>query len=122
MNRREAARRFGSPAIVMHWLMALVLIGLVACVELHEFFPKGSEIRRQLLSWHFMLGVLVPGLLIVRLIVLTRPAPPIVPQPPRWQQLLAKAVQGLLYLLILAMPVLGILTRNADGRAVPFFG
>jgi len=122
MNHLGTSKRYGTPAIVMHWLMALILVVLVVCIEMHELFPKGSEIRKLLVSSHFMLGVLIPILLVVRLIVLTRPTPPIVPPPPRWQQVLAKAVQGLLYLLMLAMPVLGYLTVNAKGRAVPFFG
>ena len=38
------------------------------------------------------------------------------------ENLLAKAMHGLLYLMMIGLPLLGWLTLNASGKPVPFFG
>jgi len=48
--------------------------------------------------------------------------PPIVPAPPAWQDKAGKAVHGLLYVLMVGMPILGWLVLSARGRPIPFWG
>lgn len=70
--------------------------------------PEGSAPREALKTWHFMLGLSVFALVWVRLAVFRlRPAPPIHPEPPRWQMLLAKLMHVALYGLMIAMPLMG---------------
>ncbi len=40
--------RYGSLMIGMHWLMLLLLIGVYAMINLHDFAPKGSDLRAEL--------------------------------------------------------------------------
>lgn len=123
MARDSTAERYGRLAIGLHWATVLLVAAVYACIELRELFPKGSDAREALKTWHFMLGLSVFVLLLPRLAIrLTRPVPPIRPAPPRWQQRLAGAVHLALYALLLGMPFLGWLLLGAAGKPVPFFG
>lgn len=106
-----------------HWLTLLLLIAVYALIELRDIFPKGSDARQAMKTWHFMLGLSLFGLVFVRL-ALRRwfRAPPIDPAPAAWQQSLAAAMHVALYAFLIMMPLLGWLTLSAKGQPVPFFG
>ncbi|MBK1720021.1 cytochrome b [Thiocystis violacea] len=121
--RNGATPRYGVLSIGLHWLTLLLLVAVYACIELREFFPKGSDPREALKAWHFMLGLSVLALVVVRLVVsLLSPTPPIEPALPKWQALPAKLVHLALYLLMIAMPLAGWLILSAAGKPIPFFG
>ncbi len=118
-----AADRYGKVSITLHWLMLILLIGVYACIELRELFPRGSDPREALKQWHFALGLTVFVLVWIRMIArILGKTPPIVPQVPSWQRLIAHMVEGVLYALMIVLPVLGWLTLSAEGTAVSFFG
>jgi len=107
----------------MHWLMLALLIAVYALIELRGIYPKGSEPRELMKSWHFMLGLGVFLLLFVRLGArLLFRAPAITPPPPAWQHHLAQLMHLALYAFLAAMPLLGWLTLSAKGAPIPFFG
>lgn len=123
MQVTEHSNRYSPISIAMHWLMLLLIVAVYACIELREFYPKGSDPREALKMWHFMLGLSVWILIWVRLFFIFKgQRPPILPTPPSWQQLLAKAVHILLYLLMIGLPILGWLMLSAKGKVIPFFG
>ena len=106
MRSLTPRNRYGLPSLALHWFMALLLVALVICVELHELFPKGDPIRAGLVAWHFRLGLAVFVLVWLRLVLRwVDRTPAITPTPPRWQTGLSHAVQGLLYLLMIASKV-----------------
>lgn len=118
-----SAERYGSLSIGLHWLMLLLLVAVYACIELREFFPKGSEPREALKAWHFMLGLSVLALVGVRLMArFMLPAPRIEPAPSNRQELLAKLMHLALYALMIGMPLAGWLLLSAAGKPIPFFG
>ena len=89
-------------------MMLLLLVAVFAAMELSDGFSKGSDTRASLKTLHFTLGLTVFTLVWVRLIAkLVSPAPLIHPPIARWQEVTAKVVQALLYLLMIAMPLLG---------------
>ncbi len=115
--------RYGSLTIALHWAMFLLFVAVYASMELREIFPKGSDPREAMKMWHFMLGLSVLALAIVRLAGrLLETAPPITPAPPAWQTLITKLVHGALYALMIAMPILGWLILSAEAKPIPFFG
>lgn len=123
MEWRNTNDRYGSLSVGLHWLMLLQLVAVYACIDLREFFPKGSDLREGLKVWHFMLGLSVFLLVWIRLVVhMTWPVPNIVPAPPAWQSALGKLVHVALYGLMIALPVLGWLILGAEGKVTPFFG
>jgi superoxide oxidase len=123
MNFRNTPQRYGSLSIGLHWLMFLLLIAVYACIELRELYPKGSDPREALKTWHFMLGMLVFLLASVRIAArLSGPTPAIVPPLPQWQKRSARAVHVALYVLMLGLPLGGWLMLSAAGKHIPFFG
>jgi cytochrome b561 len=123
MTLRNTQVRYGSISIGLHWLTLVILIGVYACINLTDLYPKGSEPREALKTWHFMLGLTVLLLVTLRLLnrlVGTRPV--VSPPLPRRQQRLAGTIHVALYALMLAMPILGWLLLSAAGKPIPFFG
>lgn len=106
--------RYGTAAILMHWLMVLLLVGSYVTMEFEHALP-GSEASVE--AWHYMFGLSVLVLAALRLAVrLVGPAPQIRPQPPAWQRRVAKLTHAALYLFMIAMPVLGWLTLSGEGE------
>lgn len=123
MNPADTRQRFLPLSIALHWVMVLLISAVYATILLRENFPKGTDIREGLKTWHFMLGLAVLSLVIIRLIVrLSSRKPPITPEPPAWQRLLANATHFALYAFMLAMPLAGWIILSASGKPIPFFG
>jgi cytochrome b561 len=123
MTTQHGKNRYGALSISLHWLMLLLLVAVYACIELREFYPKGSDPREALKAWHFMLGLSVFFLVFVRIAIrFSTPVPDIVPPPPAWQMRSAKLMHLALYALMIVMPLLGWLTLSAAGKTIPFFG
>jgi cytochrome b561 len=114
--------RYSAASITLHWLMLILLVAVYACMEFSGFFPKGSDTRALLKTWHYMLGMSVFALVWLRLAVkLASSAPPMEPAP-LWQKRLARLVQITLYVLMIGMPLLGWFLLSAKGQVIPFFG
>jgi cytochrome b561 len=115
--------RYGKLTIALHWFMLALLAAVYACIELRELFPRGSDPRNLLKTWHFMLGLSVFALVWVRLAArLAGGTPPITPPPAALQALAGKVVHVALYALMIAMPLGGWLILSAEGEPVPFWG
>src|SRR3546814_20508831 len=70
-----------------------------------------------------MLGLAVLALIVIRLMArLASRQPPITPEPPVWQALLASTTHFALYAFMVAMPVAGWVILSASGKTIPFFG
>jgi cytochrome b561 len=123
MNIPTTSARYGSVSIALHWLTLAVLIGVYTCINLTDLYPRGSDMRTLLKTWHFMLGLSVLLLVVVRLFARAWGiTPPITPELPQWQSQLAGAIHLALYGLMLVMPLLGWWLLSAEGKPIPFFG
>ena len=123
MTASKAQARYTPISIFLHWAMLLLITAVYSAILLREYYPKGSDLREGLKSWHFMLGLSVLLLVIVRIIVrLATAKPPIKPEPPAGQLLLAKITHFALYAFMLAMPIAGWLILSAADKTIPFFG
>ncbi len=123
MPWKNTSYRYGTLSIGLHWLMLLLFIAVYASIELRELYPKGSDPREALKTWHFMLGLSVLILVVLRVYArLTSPTPKITPEPAVWQAISAKLVHLALYGLMIGMPLLGWLLLSASGKPIPFFG
>ncbi|GGD68635.1 cytochrome b [Lacimicrobium alkaliphilum] len=120
---QNTTEKYHGASIALHWLMLVLIAAVYACIELRELYPKGSDPRELLKQWHFMLGLSVGMLVLIRIFFRLRySAPVITPLPPIWQQRAAKLMHGLLYLLMLGMPLAGWMILSSAGKPVPFFG
>lgn len=106
-----------------HWIIALVMIGmLIFGVYLEDFVPRGPD-KRALIGTHKSIGVMVLlfGLWRVgyRLVqgFLDDAAPMA-----KWQSVMAKVVHWVLLVAVIAMPLTGLLGSYFAGRAVDVFG
>ena len=123
MSWKNAASRYGSLSIGIHWLMVLLFVAVYGTMELHDLFEKGSDTREAMKTWHFMLGMLVFVLVWLRLAArLSGPTPAIQPELPSLQQLSSKLLHLALYALMIGMPLIGWLILSAAGKPIPFFG
>jgi cytochrome b561 len=123
MALTNTSERYGSLSIALHWLMVLQLIGVYACINLADYFPEHSDPERALEATHFMLGLSVLAVVLLRIgarLAGTAPSP--LPGTPRWQTRLAGATHLGLYALLLVNPLLGWMTLSARGAPIPFFG
>lgn len=123
MNATNLHQRFSPLSIAFHWVMVGLIAAVYATILLRENYPKGTDLREGLKTWHFMLGLAVLALVFVRIGVrLMDRRPPITPEPSAWQALLANVTHGALYAFMVAMPVAGWVILSASGKAIPFFG
>lgn len=122
MGWKNSAQHYGSVSIALHWVTALVMIGVYACIELHEAFgrtPTGAMFER----WHSMLGLTILWLVIARLLLRwLQPTPAIVPPLVSWQHKLAVLMHLALFAFMLVMPLLGWVLLSAEGHEIVFFG
>lgn len=107
-------------SITLHWVMLILLAAVYACIEVREYYPRGSDIREGLKTWHFMLGLSVFVLVWARLIARWRT--PLLAPEPGWTRWPATAGHLALYGLMIVMPLLGWLILSAEGKDIPFFG
>ena len=106
----------------LHWLMAVLILGLLALgLYMHEL-PLSPQ-KLQLYSWHKWAGVTVFVLVWVRLAWrLTHRPPPLVATLSAAQRALAHAGHALLYVLMVVIPLTGWLMSSAKGVQTVWFG
>lgn len=123
MSWKNTHDRYGTLSIALHWLMFLLMVAVYASIELRVIFPKGSDPRETMKTLHFMLGLCVLLLVIVRIYGrASSPTPAIKPALSSGQQLAASAGHFALYALMISLPILGWLMLSAAGKPIPFFG
>ncbi|MFC6439111.1 cytochrome b [Bowmanella sp. JS7-9] len=116
-------QKFSPLVMFFHWFTFLALIGVYVAVEGHEWFERGTDMRKYFMIAHFWLGLSVLLLTVPRIITRFFSAyPPITPTPPVWQDKIAKLTLLAMYVWMLAMPLLGWAMQSAEGREVTFWG
>ena len=114
--------RYTRTAIALHWLMALLLIGLF-CVGLYMSDLPLSPQKLKIYSWHKWAGVTAFLLVLLRLAWRVGHSPPPLPAGmPGWQKVAAHGLHHLLYLLMIAIPLSGWLMSSAKGFQTVYFG
>ena len=106
--------RFSPLQRALHWLMAAMVIAMlfIGIGMVSTVTPRYWT----LVSIHKPLGIAILLLVVVRLWVrLRRGAPPLPSDLPRWQAAAAKASHGLLYGLMILMPMIGWSMLSAGG-------
>jgi cytochrome b561 len=113
--------RFGIVAILFHWLMAIIIIGMLTLGLYMADQPK-SLWKIKLYGWHKEWGMLVLMLVIFRIIWRTGNRNPLLSMLPAWERISAKLTHYALYFFMIAMPLTGWLLSSAADRPVSFFG
>ena len=107
----------------LHWLIFILVTVVLILIYAHGWSPKGSTIRAQFKWAHMQFGMAILLVMLPRMMVRWRSArPSIVPSLPAWQEWLANLVQYALYVLLFAVPLLGIANRLWSPDAWNFLG
>lgn len=108
---------------ILHWTMALLILGMIAAGLYMTSLPEEDPSRMQIYGLHKSFGVLVLLLVFVRVLVRLRSTVPPLPEKiPQTEAVLARLGHFVLYLLIFAVPLAGIAMSNSFGYPVEFFG
>jgi cytochrome b561 len=114
--------RYSAVAQTFHWVTAILV--LVAFI----YGPGGRETRvyssaldadRQL---HETLGLAVFAMVVLRLLWRLLDERPPAPSVPRWMEVTSKIVQGLLYVLMFALPITAITGAWLEGHPLTLLG
>ncbi|MEP6906585.1 MAG: cytochrome b, partial [Pseudoxanthomonas sp.] len=123
MTLKNTADRWGPVSQAFHWLIVLLIAGLAIVGLVMGDLPKTPKYF-WVYTAHKSFGITVLVLVIARLawrLYAGKPEP--VPGTPTWQERIAGVTHGLLYALILVMPVSGWLYDSASGlRPFRWFG
>jgi superoxide oxidase len=112
--------RFDQTSIALHWLTVLLIVGQFATAWLRETVDHETSIAVTLLATHRTMGVLIWIVGLGRLVWRHKFAylPPFPQSVPKLQQLIAKANEYGLYVLLLVQPITGL--GNVLFRGHPF--
>ena len=113
---------YTATAITLHWLMALLIICLIALGLYMHDLPL-SPWKLKVFSWHKWAGVTAFALVLIRLSWRFTHQPPVLPfNMPKAAVLAAHIGHGLLYLLMIAIPLTGWLMSSAKGFQTVYLG
>lgn len=118
---RNSSHSFGLLTISLHWLMAVVIVGLF-CLGLYMTDLTYYDRFYKLAPWiHKSVGVLLFFALIGRWIWHRFSPPPALLPAARWEQRIAKLTHKIFYLLIIAVAFSGYLISTAKGQGIDVF-
>lgn len=109
MSRKSSDLHYGTVAVTLHWLSALLII-----VLLGSGFRAGQTIdpvaKADILRFHAPLGITILLLTLARIVWWWRfdTKPAAIGSEPRWQEISAKTVHVLFYIVIIGMTASGI--------------
>ncbi|WP_395698259.1 cytochrome b [Methylocella sp.] len=119
VTKRECDEVYDPLTIALHWSVAGLVVGLWIIGQVADLFPKGP-LRGGLWSTHVVLGFFLAVLVVWRLAWRVSRGRRLPPSGGRALAIAAKAVQGLMYLTLLAVILLGVV--NAFVRGFNLFG
>ena len=118
----SAVARYSTPAIVLHWLVALLIFAGFPLGLYMADLPLSPD-KLRLYSYHKWIGVTVLMLAAIRVVWrMTHTPPPLPSAIADWQRRASQVVHALLYLLMIAIPVSGWLMSSAKGTPTVWFG
>ncbi len=115
MTRRNTADYWGLPSKLFHWVMAVLVIGLLAMGQYISHFVDDIYRAFDLTQIHKSFGFVAFCLVALRLVWRWYAgAPTLPPEVPRWQVRASQVSHVLLYVLMVVMPVSGWLYASAS--------
>lgn len=121
MRWRNSTTGFGAVSKALHWVMALLVIGILGVGLWMTGLPLGPD-KFRIYALHKSFGFCVLMLVIVRMAWhLYSKKPGFVEGMKPWERLAAQAAHVFLYLAMLGMPLSGWLMSSAKGYTVTVF-
>ncbi|HXX83962.1 MAG TPA: cytochrome b [Casimicrobiaceae bacterium] len=118
-----ARARYTTTAIVLHWIIAVAVIGQVAMGWWMQEIPKVPfGPRANAFNLHKSIGMTVLMIMAVRLAWRASHRPPSLPEMPPWQARAARVNHWVLYVCLFVQPLTGYLGSAVSGYPVLYFG
>jgi len=118
----SASNRYSTTAIALHWLVALLIFSAFPLGLYMVGLPLSPD-KLKLYSYHKWIGVTVFLLVAIRLAWRAKHTPPALPDGiAAWQRRASAMAHGLLYALMVAIPLSGWLMSSAKGFQTVWFG
>jgi cytochrome b561 len=141
----QVATRYTKTAKILHWLIALGIFGMFALGWYMSELPKEGpkQMAYDLFDWgiytwtlseeasprtfyfnlHKSIGITILALVVIRIFWrITHKAPAMLASYKAWEKKLASGVHRLLYVLMLALPLSGLVMAVASKYGVKWFG
>lgn len=119
---RNTKNSFGFVSKSLHWLMAVMLVGLFAVGLYMTSLDYYDPMYHTLPWWHKSIGLLVIFLLLIRFIwKMINPKPLPLESHKKWEVSLAEIIQKSFYGLVLLIGISGYLISTAKGKGIEFF-
>lgn len=120
MGLRNGSWNYGAIAKTLHWIIAVLIIGLLIVGWTMEDAPATSKFM--IYTMHKSFGILVLALVLCRIVWrVADPPPPPAPEIPKLMHIAASLGHFGLYVLMLAMPLSGWILNSAAGRPLNLF-
>jgi len=118
----SSSARYSLIARLLHWLMALGLVGLFALGTYMADLPSSPD-KLRLYNWHKWAGVIALSLVLLRLLWrLTHTPPPLPAAIAPWKRRAASIAHVALYVMLFVVPLVGWAYSSAAGYPVVLFG
>lgn len=141
----QASTRYTKTAVILHWLIAIGIFAMFALGWYMSELPKDApkQIAYDLFDWgiytwqlseeasprtfyfnlHKSIGVTLLGLIIIRVLWrITHRPPALLASYKAWEKKLATGTHHVLYLLMVAMPLSGLIMAVSSKYGVKWFG
>ena len=122
MTLKSSANRYGTVAVVIHWLSALLILALIGSGFRAGQFEDAAT-KAAILRVHVPIGITILLLTLLRIgwwaFADNKPAP--VPMP-NWQDRTSRAIHALFYVVILGMTASGVGMMILSGAGPILFG
>jgi cytochrome b561 len=117
---RNSTHRYHGIAIGLHWLIAILFIGMLIIGNFMVDLDESDPLRFVLTQWHKSFGIVILVLIVVRLFWRFSHRPPRLPDHLKtWEVNAAGLTQILLYMLIFALPISGWIMVSASPLDLP---
>ena len=120
---RNAESRYGAVTKLLHWSVAALILGLIWLGWYMVGLTYYDGWYNDSLAWHKALGIVVLALGALKIGWAFYSQPPAhAATLKRWERFAATVVHGLLYTLMVLIPVTGYLVSTSEGEGVDLWG
>ncbi len=121
MSLKNTENSYGVVTKWLHWTVSILVISLVIAGFSFDFINDKPTLH-QVVMLHKSFGLIVLGLMVLRLLWRWQNTRPTLPGPmPLWEVILERSTHFLWYVVLLLMPLSGWMMATAAGKAPNFF-
>lgn len=115
MGLKNTANSYGSVAKFLHWLIFILVFGMIVGGLCLDYVPK--DYKGVIYNLHKLTGLTILFLMLIRLVwKLVNVKPKLPADTTVWQRHAERVVHDLLYLLIICMPLAGWIGSSSAGK------